>query len=218
MALADYIGKYWAGAEVMYGVIIAMTFTSVVRGYPIVFDVILNKIITAALMCCAAWGIADGLFYVWERNYIINQENRIIQFSKSAPQNESAVSLIGDQLDDSILRNIPRDTRHQLYEKLTQFLSTVDRREKLTLHEAIIIILGTFIRSAAAGVIVVTPFFIVNNVENALKVSNLLGIFLLFCVGYFRSMDKNVFSKVMFGLGSSLIGMIIVVITIVLGG
>ena len=36
MALADYIGRYWAGAEVLYGVIIAMTFTSVLRSYPVV--------------------------------------------------------------------------------------------------------------------------------------------------------------------------------------
>ena len=33
MKLADYIGRYWAGAEAIYAVIIAMTFTSVLRGY-----------------------------------------------------------------------------------------------------------------------------------------------------------------------------------------
>ena len=31
MKLADYIGRYWAGAEAIYAVIIAMTFTSVLR-------------------------------------------------------------------------------------------------------------------------------------------------------------------------------------------
>jgi hypothetical protein len=34
MALADYIGQVLGGAEVIYGVIIAMTFTSVLRETP----------------------------------------------------------------------------------------------------------------------------------------------------------------------------------------
>jgi VIT1/CCC1 family predicted Fe2+/Mn2+ transporter len=218
MALADYIGRYWAGAEVMYGVIIAMTFTSVLRGYPAVFEFILYKTIFAALLCCIAWGIADGLFYFWERSYIIRQENKIIQFSKSAQQNESAISLIGEQLDDTILRNIPKENRLQLYDKLMQYLSNLDKREKLSSRDALTILFGTFIRSAAAGVIVVSPFFVISNVQQALKISNLVGIVLLFGVGYFRALDRNFFSKVMFGFGSSLIGIVIAGITVVLGG
>jgi VIT1/CCC1 family predicted Fe2+/Mn2+ transporter len=218
MALADYIGRYWAGAEVMYGIIIAMTFTSVLRGYPVVLELMHYRTILAALLCCMAWGIADGLFYFWERSYIIRRENRIIQCSKSARQDESAIPLIEEQLDDTILRNIPRENRLQLYEKLTEYLSGVDIREKLSPHEAITIILGTFIRSAGAGLIVVAPFFVLHNIDRALIISNVLGIFLLFGVGYFRALDRNFFSKVIFGFGSSLIGIIIAVITIVLGG
>jgi VIT1/CCC1 family predicted Fe2+/Mn2+ transporter len=218
MGLAGYIGKYWAGAEVMYGVIIAMTFTSMLRGYPNVLELFVDKTIVAALLCCMAWGIADGLFYFWERSYLIRRENRIIQLSKSAQENESAIPLIEEQLDDTILRNIPRDHRLKLYEKLTDYLSGVDTREKLSSNEALTIILGTFILSAGAGVIVVAPFFVIDNVVQALNVSNLLGIVLLFVVGYFRALDKNFFSKVIFGFGSSLIGIIIAGMTIILGG
>ncbi len=218
MGLAGYIGKYWAGAEVMYGVIIAMTFTSMLRGYPNVLELFVDKTIVAALLCCMAWGIADGLFYFWERSYLIRRENRIIQLSKSAQENESAIPLIEEQLDDTILRNIPRDHRLKLYEKLTDYLSGVDTREKLSSNEALTIVLGTFILSAGAGVIVVAPFFVIDNVVQALNVSNLLGIVLLFVVGYFRALDKNFFSKVIFGFGSSLIGIIIAGMTIILGG
>ncbi|MDD1713809.1 MAG: VIT1/CCC1 transporter family protein [Methanoregulaceae archaeon] len=218
MALADYIGKYWAGAEVMYGVIIAMTFTSVLRGYPVVFEFILTKVILAALFCCIAWGVADGLFYCWERNYIIRHENKIIEFSKSPENAGSAVDLIGEQLDDTILRNIPPDNRTLLYEKLVSYLSAVGGREKLTSREAATIIGGTFILSAAAGLIVVSPFFFINNVVRALAVSNLFGIFLLFGVGYFRAIEKDTFSRLLMGFGSSMIGIIIAGITVVLGG
>ena len=218
MGLSDYIGRFWAGAEVMYGVIIAMTFTSVLRGYPVVLEFILNKVILAALFCCIAWGIADGLFYLWERNYIIRRENKVIEFSKSPHQNESAISLIEEQLDDTILRNLPKENRLQLYDKLTQYLSNVHKREKLSSHEAITIVVGTFIMSSAAGLIVVSPFFVINNVQKALILSNVFGIFLLFGVGYFRAVDRNFFSKMTLGFASSLIGIIIAGVTVVLGG
>lgn len=218
MPLADYIGRYWAGAEVMYGVIIAMTFTSVLRNAPGDFERVITTVAYAALFCCIAWGIADGLFYVWERRYIIGQENEIIRLSKSARENVSALSLVGEELDDTILRNIPSENRQQIYQKLLQFLSGVDAREKMSSREAMTIILGTFMLSAGAGLIVVLPFFVIQNVEQALNLSNVLGIILLFGVGYFRALDKNFFSKIMYGFISSLIGIIIAGITVVLGG
>ncbi|NYT08164.1 MAG: hypothetical protein GKC05_07925 [Methanomicrobiales archaeon] len=218
MALADYIGKFWTGAEVMYGVIIAMTFTSVLRGYPAVLDFVLTKVVFAALFCCIAWGIADGLFYFWERGYIIRRENRIIRFSRSAQDNESALSLIGEELDDTVLRNIPPENRLQLYQTLVQFLSGVDAREKVSLHEAMTIITGTFILSAGAGLIVVVPFFVIRDVDQALILSNVLGILLLFGVGYFRAFDRSVLPRVLYGIVSSLIGIFIAGITVVLGG
>jgi VIT1/CCC1 family predicted Fe2+/Mn2+ transporter len=218
MGLADYIGKYWAGAEAMYGVIIAMTFTSALRGYPAMLEFVIQKVVYAALFCCIAWGIADGLFYLWERNYIIRRENRIIELSQSAPQKESTRSMIGEQLDDTILRNIPREDRVQLYDNLSQFLSGVNSQKKMSFREAVTIVLGTFLLSACAGLIVVTPFFVIENVALALQISNLAGILLLFGVGYIRALDENVLSRVIFGVGSSLIGIVIAGITIVLGG
>jgi hypothetical protein len=218
MRLSDYIGKYWAGAEVMYGVIIAMSFTSVLRGQQSILELAIYTTITAALFCCIAWGIADGLFYSWERRYIIRQENKIIQFSQSAQETESAVSLIGEQLDDTILRNISEDNRNQLYQKLTEYLSKVDVKESVSWRQTLTIVGGTFLLSTGAGLIVVLPFLMMGNVEHALYVSNMLGIFLLFGAGYFRSLERTFIAKIASAFGSAFIGIIITVATIVLGG
>jgi VIT1/CCC1 family predicted Fe2+/Mn2+ transporter len=218
MGLADYIGKFWTGAEVMYGVIIAMTFTSVLRGYPYMFEIVLNRIILAALFCCIAWGVADGLFYLWERNYIIRRENKTIELAKSEGNDDSAISLIGEQLDDTILRNIPGENRVQLYQKLTRFLLTVDEREKLSPRQALTIIIGTFLLSSGAGLVVVFPFFIIDDVMQALILSNISGILLLFIVGYSRAFERNSLSRIINGFASAFIGIIISLITVVLGG
>lgn len=227
MALADYIGKFWAGAEAIYAVIIAMTFTSMLRGNLVVFEQMLSTIIYSALACCIAWGIADGLFYSWERSYIIKKENTIIQLSKSAGQGESAVSLIEDELDDTILRNVPQEKRLDFYQKLVQHLSVIEERKKMSLRNAAAIILSAFIISTMTGFIIVVPFFLMDSnlpfflmddIETALKISNLLGILLLFGVGYYRAFSKDLFSRIISGIGTSLIGIIIAAITIVLGG
>ena len=74
MKLSDYIGRYWASAEVMYAVIIAMTFTSTLRGHDDMYEMLYQTIVYSALFCCIAWGVADGLFYAWERRHIIKTE------------------------------------------------------------------------------------------------------------------------------------------------
>jgi len=218
VSLADYIGRYWAGAEVIYGVIIAMTFTSILRTDPASLGQHIGRTILAALACCTAWGLADGLFYSWERGYLLRRENTIVRFSKSPGTQGSAVSLVGEQLDDTILRTIPREHRLELYRKLVGFLAGVEAGKRLSANEALVIVLGTCILSLGAGLIIVVPFFVVPDVELALRVSNLAGILLLFGVGYSRARDREPLPRFASGLGTSLVGIIIAGITIVLGG
>jgi VIT1/CCC1 family predicted Fe2+/Mn2+ transporter len=218
MGLVDYIGRYWAGAEILYGAIIAMTFTSALREIPDVLEFAVMSVVWTALFCCIAWGLADGLFYLWEREYIVRQENRIIASSRSAAGNQAAVAMLGEQLDDSILRNVPRERRAELYEGLSRSLAGAADREKVTAREAGTLVLGTLVRSALAGLVIVAPFFLVDDLELALDASNLLGILLLFAVGYTRALDRDLASRLVNGLAAAMIGVIIAVITIALGG
>jgi len=59
----------------MYAVIIAMTFTSTLRGRVAIFEMLYQTVVYSALFCCMAWGIADGLFYARERRYNIRAES-----------------------------------------------------------------------------------------------------------------------------------------------
>ena len=218
MKVSDYIGRYWAGAEVMYGIIIAMTFTCMVRTQLAGRGYILDKVILAALLCCAAWGIADGLFYVWERDYILIRENRIIGAARNGVQDDSLRDLIGEELDDTILRTIPPAHRAGLYDQLIRYLSTLDTREKLTAGDAGIIVCGTFLLSTMAGLLLVLPFFFITDVRTALILSNLIGILLLFSIGYSRAAGREVLSRLRFGLATSCVGIVIAGMTVVLGG
>lgn len=218
MRYIDYIGRYWAGAEVIYGVIIAMTFTSVLRDIPIAPGPVISSVALTALACCAAWGLADGLFYLWERNYLVRQENRIIASAGAPGERATAVEMIAGQLDDTILRNVPEEQRTRLYHRLADLLADVETRDRVMPVDSALIVLGTFLRSAIAGLVVVAPFYLVGEVETALRASNLLGILLLFAVGVTRAFEGDPISRLSSGLRTALIGIIVTVITIVLGG
>jgi hypothetical protein len=218
MGLADYIGKYWAGAEVIYAVIIAMTFTSVLRGYVAIPEVAYFNIVYSALFCYIAWGVADGSFYVWERKYNIRMENEIIDLSKLELKREAAIPLIKEQLDDTILRNIDEEKRIELYQSLLRYLSVSGKKKMVSTRDALNIVLGTSLVSTAAGVIVVLPFFLIDNLSFALDISNWLGISLLFIIVYNRTNERSFSGRIRSGFGTAIIGIIIAVITVLLGG
>lgn len=218
MGLSDYIGKYWASAEVMYAVIIAITFTSTLRGFHALFGTYYYTVVYSAFFCCVAWGIADGLFYVWEDRYITRTENKIIESSKSAENNEVTISLVKDELDDTILRNINEKNREEFYQRLVKHLSEVEVREKPSTRDSFNIVLSTFLISTTAGFIVVFPFFLIDDLGKALSISNLLGISLLFIIGFYRAQGRSLSAKVTTGFGTAVIGIIVAVITTLLGG
>lgn len=218
MNLADYIGRYWAGAEAIYAVIIAMTFTSVLRSYAAIDEAAYWEIIYPALFCCIAWGIADGLFYAWERRYNIRMENKIIDLSRPGQDRDEAMHLIREQLDDTILRNINYEKRTELYRNLMNHLDEVGAKRTPSRWDALSIISATFAISTAAGLAVVAPFFLVAGLKTALDISNMLGICLLFIIGYHRAYEKSASARMIMGFGTAVIGIVIAAVTILLGG
>ena len=54
MGLADYLGRFWYSSEPMFGVIMVVCFTSVLRAYPDVADQVIGNVLLSALFCCIA--------------------------------------------------------------------------------------------------------------------------------------------------------------------
>jgi VIT family. len=218
MGLSDYIGRYWVGAEAIYAVILAMTFTSVLRTYIATSDASHFPLVYSALFCCVAWGIADGSFYVWERKYNLRMENDIIDMCRSKREKDAAISLIHEQLGNTILSNIAADKRQKLYGDLVVHLAAAGKKEAVSAGDILNIILGTTLVSTVAGLTVILPFFLIEDMYFALTISNWLGISLLFVIGYYRTYEKDLFERLRSGFITAVIGMMIAAITVMLGG
>jgi len=216
--LADYIGKYWAGAEVMYAAIIAMTFTSVLWNVEFAPDFIKENIVQTALACCIAWGVADGCFYIWERKYLMRQEKHIVELAREDGKKEDAMLQVKAQLDDSILRNIEPTKRERLYEALISELAGADQVKGLDRGWALRIITGTIFLSAMAGVVILSPIYFLEPLSTAILVSNVMGILLLFAVGFNRGKGSSLPIRLVGATAVATLGLIIALITTLLGG
>jgi hypothetical protein len=222
LKVGEYLGKYWAGAEAMYSVIIVMTFTSTLRSVSPESHAIYSTILFSALYCCIAWGLADGFFYAWEAAYNAENNRLLIEDSKNETKRPIAISMIKEELDDTVIGSIAKDDREKLYEGIVGYLSKNRVPQKKTASLIRVLphyLLGTTTLSILGGVIVLLPFVLIQgNLVLALRVSNIVGIITLFLIGYYRSGDNRLERRLSSGLISAVLGIIIAIITVVLGG
>jgi hypothetical protein len=220
IGISKYLGKYWAGAEAMYSVIIVMTFTSTLRAAA--NEGQYEFILLSALYCCIAWGLADGFFYAWEDVYNSKSHELLIEDAKVEEKKPTAVSKVKEELDDTIIGSIEENDRTKLYEGIVGYLSKnkLSKEEKNTFLRTLPhYLLGTSVLSVSTGLIVLLPFAIFpHNLNTALPLSRIIAIVTLFAVGYYRSQSIEFYRRLSSGILSALVGVIIALITVALGG
>jgi VIT1/CCC1 family predicted Fe2+/Mn2+ transporter len=216
LALSDYLGKFWFSAEPMFGVIMVVCFTSIFRSFPDLSDSIVDRVIQAALACCFAWGLVDGIFYVWEGRFERRRKNGIIKMLRGDNKTEGA-ALIDSTMTDSYFDYLDESDKKVAIERISQNLSKTEptrinwKEDLIVVGISIFLVLGT-------ALLVVMPFYVIPDLMEALLVSNILCIIVLFMLGFYREESKSIVRKVFNGLFTALIGVIITVTTVILGG
>ncbi len=200
----------------MFGVMMVVCFTSVIRAAPKLFDRYTNLLIETALACCLAWGIVDGVFYAWEAHYEAKKKNLIIRDAKKALRDQAATG-VDDSFADSLADYLDEEERKQLVDNVIAKLAESEevkvpiKQDLVTIGMAIFLVVG-------AAVVVILPFLVIPNVLDALLVSNLTGIVLLFFVGIWREESSKITKKLTTGVGTALMAAIITFVTVALGG
>lgn len=217
MGLSDYLGRFWHSSEPMFGVIMVICFTSILRTNVAIAESMVWRIIDAALACCIAWGLVDGIFYAWELNYDRKKMERLVALSKSQANEESALSLLDENLTDTIIGTLNDHDRAHLYSRLLERIRDVDVG-RVPLKNSVITVLITFCLVVGTAVIVLSPFALIPQVSTALLLSNALGIALLFFVGYWREEGLQLRMKFRSGIMTALVALIITIVTVYLGG
>jgi VIT1/CCC1 family predicted Fe2+/Mn2+ transporter len=200
----------------MFGVIMVVCFTSVIRIHPIFWEQYIDSIIASALACCIAWGLVDGIFYTWEAHYEARKKNDMISSAKLAVD-ENLTSEVDEAFDDSLADYLDDEQRKQLVDQVTARLASAEKvkvpktQDFATIGIAMLLVVGS-------AIVVIIPFYLVEDIMNALLLSNLAGIGLLFFMGIWREESKRITKKLTTGFVTAFVAVIITFVTVALGG
>jgi hypothetical protein len=181
MALNRILDPMERISEVMFGLIMALTFTCTL-GVATADSIKVQSMLFGALGCNLAWGIIDGSVYLLAR---INSEGRklsMLRALRNASDTERAAQIVSNALPPLLAAVIPAtqieairlELRHRA-EPLQR--PTLSRRDLLGA-------LGICLLSFVSTFPIVIPFIFIGDARLALRVSNAVAIVMLFFCGY----------------------------------
>lgn len=201
-------------SEIMFGLIMALTFTCTVS----VAQSSRNDIATmlaAALTCNVAWGLVDGAMYILS-SLVTRERKRSLaeEIGKASPM--SARRILLANLPDGAERLLPDEDLDRLVQEIraTPVARGGIKPTGDDLRAALQIFLLVFLSTFPVAL----PFLLFANVALALRISNAVAILLLLLVGTGLGRYMGWARPWVVGLAVAAFGVILVAITIALGG
>jgi len=204
--------------EVMFGIIMTLTFTVGARYFMVRGEFDTNELIVGAVGCNIAWGIIDAVLFVLGALFFRSQRARFYQSLRAAPDEQSALSAVADQfgLEDEPLA-IPVDQRAKLYQAILAVSRSASpapiRITKDDMTAAVLV----FALVALTAVPCIIPFLVFKDESFALTISNTVQIALLFIGGY-RWGSYTAVTPWKVGATVAVLGFGMCMLTVLLGG
>jgi VIT1/CCC1 family predicted Fe2+/Mn2+ transporter len=202
-------------AEVLFGLIMALTFTCSI-GIARTGPAQIRELLIAAISCNVAWGVVDATMYLIGVLVRKSRSKTIFDFIKNSSQSEKARGYISDALPPAVTSAIGSEGLERIRNKLISLPHSAAVNVRLTIRDfqkALAIFFLVFISTFP----VVMPFIFIQDAKIALRVSNLVALVMMFLCGWsvarYVGCDKWKMSIVI-----TLIGIVMVAVTIALGG
>ena len=201
-------------SEVLFGLIMVLSFTGSIS---VVSDgrAEISELLWAALGCNLAWGIIDAVFYLMSRLFEKGHGYSVLKKLKSITDKTEGRKLLTDELPPVISAILKPEEVDQLQERLVK-LEDFPKSALINwseLRTAFMILLLVFTCTFPVAL----PFIFINNTALALRLSNGIALLILFIGGY--SVGKYAgFRPFVSGIAILLLGIILVGITMALGG
>jgi VIT1/CCC1 family predicted Fe2+/Mn2+ transporter len=176
-----------------------------------------RELIVAALGCNIAWGIIDAIMYIMNCVTERSGKNRLIKLVRGAADEGGAMVIIREHLEPELDVVTRAEDRELLYRSMLPYLEHSEGAKKgITkedLYGAVICFWLVFLSCLPA----VIPFFIAANPINALRLSNLLLLIMLFVTGQKWAAYVGT-HRLWTGIAMVMVGLALVGVTIMLGG
>jgi len=200
-------------SEILFGLIMALTFTCTIS--VIESDRLAVKdMLIGALGCNVAWGLVDAVMFIIITMTEKSRSLSVYTFVRKTKQKDKAHSQIKNALP-GVFNDVLKQNEIEIIRQRIVSLPG-NKKEKLKLVD-FKMALGVFILVFISTFPVALPFVFIEDVERALRLSNLVAIITMFLCGWklAKYSGRNAF---VMGTVLSLIGVALVLITIALGG
>jgi hypothetical protein len=201
-------------SEILFGLIMVLTFTCSISVAEAGREEV-RSVLIGAIGCNLAWGLVDAVMYLMA---IVIQRGRslaVVRAVRAAQQPEQGRKLIEDHLPDRLGELFDGAALETARQKLVA-LPSLEERPKHTQREwrgA----LGVFLLVFLSTFPVVVPFLLFAQLPLAMRVSNGVAIVMLYITGYSLARYAGL-RPVRTGLVMVAIGVVLVLVTIALGG
>src|SRR4051812_8630721 len=200
-------------AEILFGLIMALSFTCSVS-IANIHRAEIKQLLVGAIGCNLAWGLVDATMYLIGILAEKSRNKLIFDSIQKSDDIDKARSYIAHALPPVVASILAIEELEQIRKKLMK-LPAVSRNMGLTVND-ILKALALFLLVFISTFPVVVPFVFIPDAKIALRVSNLVAIVMMFFGGW--SVAKYVgFNKWKMSTAITLIGMLLVAITIALG-
>jgi VIT1/CCC1 family predicted Fe2+/Mn2+ transporter len=200
-------------SEILFGLIMVLAITGSLRIVDGRVDV--RTLLIAALGCNLAWGIIDGIFYLMGCLAETARKIMVWDTVRSAADPERARRALAGVLPPVLASALQPE---ELETMRLRMVALPERTDRTVLHRrdwlaALGVLLFVFLSTFP----VVIPFIFMKDARLALRVSNAIAIVMLFLTGYSfgRYIGRNPLRA---GIAMVVLGVVLVVITIALGG
>jgi len=201
--------------EILFGLIMALGFTGAVR---LGLEEADNHALFIGIFGCnLAWAIVDGVMFVLTQLFDRGRHTRLGRDVLNAPSEHVALRRIGEEIDNPLLALATPEEREQIHRRVLELLRRVKPEQPSVRREDLMggVAVGLIILFATLPVVV--PFLVVSSPALAVRLSHLIALIELFLLGaWWGGMVGG--NPLRIAAGLTLVGVVLVLITIVLGG
>ena len=201
-------------AEVLFGLIMVLTFTGSLSVAEAGRDDV-RAMLVGALGCNLAWGIIDAILYLMGSLAERSRRLMTLRAVRGAETPERARALLADALPPDIASIVEPAELEGMRARLAR-LPDPPVRARVTKEDwtgAAAVFLLVFLSTFP----VVIPFIVMRNAMPAMRVSNAIAVAMLFMTGYTYGRLTG-YRPVGMGIAMVALGMVLVGITMALGG
>ena len=200
-------------SEIVFGLIMATTFTGTLSATAGREDI--RTMLIGAIGCNLAWGLVDAVMYIVTTLTERGRNLRLLQQVRATTQSAVAQRLIGETLPEALAHRLQPVEIDRLWARL-QSLPEPPRHPRLGGRD-FAAAMAVFLLVVASTFPVVVPFMVFDQVVAATRTSNAIAVLMLFLAGHALGRHAGCLPW-RTGMAMAAIGVVLVVLTIALGG